>query len=383
MPSDPRMDPNPPPSLKRKDRDSPPPPSQPSSSSTSLPSFRSLYLPPPPHQQSYPDERYYHPAHQPPPPSTASHPPAGPGPSGVTATAHRFVPHPESLGAPDPYGGQAGDSDQDGDGDQSGRPKQKRRRQALSCTECKRRKIKCDRAHPCGPCSRRGDQLKCQWHVIEPVDKYVSRAEYDELKARFDRLETLVGRMQVVISGASPGYGPPSAPDPRTAFPPAPFPSQPGSLQRRTEPGPSYTAPEPYRASPPSPVARPAYASSSYMHRQPPPHPPSPPAPLPAAESVGRSPSGPSSTAKPSPLSLSAITAPYNVSPHSKNYQAQTFTTLGERLRPLVVPQGPAAHTSPNHHPPPSPPARRLPQNIRRALPPNSIRHRAARALRV
>ncbi len=25
------------------------------------------------------------------------------------------------------------------------------------------------RAHPCTPCIRRGDQNKCQWHVIEPV----------------------------------------------------------------------------------------------------------------------------------------------------------------------------------------------------------------------
>ena len=35
--------------------------------------------------------------------------------------------------------------------------------------ECKRRKIKCDRTHPCGPCARRSEQEKCQWHVIEPV----------------------------------------------------------------------------------------------------------------------------------------------------------------------------------------------------------------------
>ncbi|KAJ7844592.1 hypothetical protein B0H14DRAFT_2585105 [Mycena olivaceomarginata] len=44
-------------------------------------------------------------------------------------------------------------------------PKKRRRRQALSCTECKRRKIRCDRA----PCVGRGDQAKRQWHVVEPA----------------------------------------------------------------------------------------------------------------------------------------------------------------------------------------------------------------------
>ncbi|KAI8989827.1 hypothetical protein BD414DRAFT_570706 [Trametes punicea] len=82
-----------------------------------------------------------------------------------------------------------------------GRPKQKRRRQALSCTECKRRKIKCDRANPCGPCVRRGEQAKCQWHVIEPMEKYVTRSEFDELKARVQELESALMR---ALSGASP-----------------------------------------------------------------------------------------------------------------------------------------------------------------------------------
>ena len=65
-------------------------------------------------------------------------------------------------------GGQRVDADGNptNDGDP---PKKKRRRQALSCTECKRRKIKCDRNHPCSPCARRGDQDKCRWTLLEPM----------------------------------------------------------------------------------------------------------------------------------------------------------------------------------------------------------------------
>ncbi|KAI9450949.1 hypothetical protein F5148DRAFT_1370669 [Russula earlei] len=120
-------------------------------------------------------------------------------PAGPSAGIPRldFLPPPAQPSAERTHSGTVADSDGDGDSEQAARPKQKRRRQALSLHECKRRKIKCDRAHPCTPCIRRGDQGKCQWHVIEPVDKYVSRTEYDELKARVDRLETFFSRSQL------------------------------------------------------------------------------------------------------------------------------------------------------------------------------------------
>ncbi|KAJ6584231.1 hypothetical protein B0H10DRAFT_870966 [Mycena sp. CBHHK59/15] len=83
--------------------------------------------------------------------------------------------------------------------DNDGQPPKKRRfRQPLSCTECKRRKIRCDRNQPCTPCVRRGDQAKCQWYVIEPAtEKYVFRAEHDALRARVDALDALVHGHQV------------------------------------------------------------------------------------------------------------------------------------------------------------------------------------------
>lgn len=51
--------------------------------------------------------------------------------------------------------------------DEEGKPKRKRRRQALSCMPCKRRKIRCDRLHPCTPCVKRNDQSSCLWSVVE------------------------------------------------------------------------------------------------------------------------------------------------------------------------------------------------------------------------
>jgi len=38
-------------------------------------------------------------------------------------------------------------------------PQRKRRRPAVACTECRRRKVKCDRTRPCGPCNQ--SSLRC------------------------------------------------------------------------------------------------------------------------------------------------------------------------------------------------------------------------------
>ncbi|KAI9065438.1 hypothetical protein FKP32DRAFT_1590616 [Trametes sanguinea] len=140
----------------------------------------------------------------------------------------------------------------------------------LNClAECKRRKIKCDRANPCGPCVRRGEQAKCQWHVIEPMEKYVTRSEFDELKARVAELEATLMR---TLSGSSPPAptsrrssmsatmsmtsGHPAEPVHGTAIMPyqaysaasaAPYPPRPGSPRSPTrgEPPPFYRHPPP------------------------------------------------------------------------------------------------------------------------------------------
>lgn len=39
----------------------------------------------------------------------------------------------------------------------------KRRRPALSCEQCRRRKVRCDREMPCGPCSKAHPELECEY----------------------------------------------------------------------------------------------------------------------------------------------------------------------------------------------------------------------------
>lgn len=51
--------------------------------------------------------------------------------------------------------------------ERTGKKSRKRNRLALSCTECKRRKIRCDRALPCGSCLKRGEASICQWDVAQ------------------------------------------------------------------------------------------------------------------------------------------------------------------------------------------------------------------------
>lgn len=42
----------------------------------------------------------------------------------------------------------------------------RKRRPALSCEQCRRRKVKCDREEPCGPCSRGRNASSCQYVPI-------------------------------------------------------------------------------------------------------------------------------------------------------------------------------------------------------------------------
>lgn len=275
-------------------------------------------------------------------------------------------------------------------------------------------KLRHCRAHPCGPCTRRNDQHKCQWHVIEPVyvrpcgffwshlvltldrslrrDKYVSRAEHEQLKTRLSSVESRCDKLEAML--ASLTGPPPFVQSPR----PFDMPAVHGAL-RPAPAGPSgsfslpftdFQAPAPpfhtsvsapsrdeeyslLRHGPEQPTpslrimtspAQPFHHLSVSQHSRPdiPSHSSQPlDARSPEIGNLAstsrvfdRSPPSsisfrPETITKPSPLSLSAITSPYNIppAPQSKNSSAQTLKPLGERLRSRLHPQDSAAHSLP------------------------------------
>ncbi|GAA5937252.1 hypothetical protein JCM1841_007021 [Sporobolomyces salmonicolor] len=91
---------------------------------------------------------------------------------------HRVVQSPESVGSPTGVKVEGGSSakkrkveTQNGHGNGNGNgagmdgvgDREGKKRQVVSCSECKRRKIKCDRKMPCLACCKRGDPGACRW----------------------------------------------------------------------------------------------------------------------------------------------------------------------------------------------------------------------------
>ncbi|KAJ7115021.1 hypothetical protein C8R44DRAFT_881059 [Mycena epipterygia] len=105
----------------------------------------------------------------PPPLASAQYPPPSSNPSNA--------PPASSYAGSDPE-----ERDAEPEEDPEEPPKKKRRRQALSCTECKRRKIR--------------------------SEKYVPRAEHDALLARVVALETYLQRIPPPVLGALPAFSP-------------------------------------------------------------------------------------------------------------------------------------------------------------------------------
>ncbi|XMA20749.1 hypothetical protein WAI453_013540 [Rhynchosporium graminicola] len=75
-------------------------------------------------------------------------------------------------------------------------PLRKRRRPALACEQCRRRKIKCDRTYPCGQCT----QLKtsaCSYSSPAPVSSHVDRGSIQKPKQAVQvepRADSTLGR---------------------------------------------------------------------------------------------------------------------------------------------------------------------------------------------
>ncbi|GAA5945324.1 hypothetical protein JCM3775_007595, partial [Rhodotorula graminis] len=134
---------------------------------------------------------YGHPSHS---------PAAAPSPASSTATTNKrksvgadapVHDHKAKTKAPAPHH-QDDDSDDDGQLGADGKPKKKRNRVALSCAECKRRKIKCDRVMPvCGNCTKRGRPSECAWDVFQPAND----AFLPPSIARTSELESLAHRL--------------------------------------------------------------------------------------------------------------------------------------------------------------------------------------------
>ncbi|KAF8883483.1 hypothetical protein CPB84DRAFT_1827649, partial [Gymnopilus junonius] len=270
---------------------------------TSLPSIRQLhpYLP-----SMTPDPSYNY---SPPP----SHYPAHLGQVDMGAS--------HSMGAGPLRGAEAGDHEAD-DVDQRGPPKKKRRRQALSCTECKRRKIKCDRTQPCTPCTRRGEEAGCQWHIVEPVDfchlplhcSILPNGPPTTYARGCRRGSAAVRLWSVEFYGVSL----PNATSTSTSAPAA------GIFSTHGDIVPSNKSPFKAGSNAVSDTSYPFFTNGcSYTSL--PRHRPE------------NSPISAAATVKASPLSLASITSPYHPDQsqqgQSKNFHAQTLI-LGERLRP-------------------------------------------------
>ncbi|KAJ5730331.1 uncharacterized protein N7483_004839 [Penicillium malachiteum] len=108
--------------------------------------------------------------------------------------------HPENIegsrsnqkpGVESPLESQGVDSENEDDPEEKHR-ESKRPRMAISCSECRRRKIKCDRNVPCMACVKRGVPGSCKWEnaKVEPSPQpFALKTQVDELQKRLDSLQ--------------------------------------------------------------------------------------------------------------------------------------------------------------------------------------------------
>ncbi|GAA5929435.1 hypothetical protein JCM1841_004641 [Sporobolomyces salmonicolor] len=105
----------------------------------------------------------------------------------------------------------AEDDDVDGaDGDDGAANKKRRNRKPVTCAQCRRRKLKCDRGYPCGACRDRQESHLCEWEgAIRLPQPHLTRdAEAQELRLQLDRLENLLGALSGTPAAAAAGGAP-------------------------------------------------------------------------------------------------------------------------------------------------------------------------------
>ncbi|GAA5850183.1 hypothetical protein JCM9279_003560 [Rhodotorula babjevae] len=85
---------------------------------------------------------------------------------------------------------------QDDDGGDAGsagkKAKKTRNRKPSSCAQCRKKKLRCNRADPCAPCVSRGEGHLCSWEGAEPLYKARDEADTQDLRDQVARLESLV-----------------------------------------------------------------------------------------------------------------------------------------------------------------------------------------------
>ena len=78
-----------------------------------------------------------------------------------------------------------------------------RNRELLACTECRRRKLKCDRHTPCNSCARRGHNASCVYQrSANGLEQ--ERERYLQAEARLEHLERLVQQLAQHGEGSTP-----------------------------------------------------------------------------------------------------------------------------------------------------------------------------------
>ncbi|KAL4935595.1 hypothetical protein BDV06DRAFT_125395 [Aspergillus oleicola] len=103
------------------------------------------------------------------------------------------------------------------DNAQRPRPPQNRRRDKvqLSCNPCRHRKLRCDRQHPCGACSRRGLTNSCNYATTSSTpdaQRTVAPRQSTNLHGRISELESLV--MTLMKGQSLPSPPAPTSPRP-------------------------------------------------------------------------------------------------------------------------------------------------------------------------
>ncbi|BGP24434.1 hypothetical protein JCM10295v2_003347 [Rhodotorula toruloides] len=86
-----------------------------------------------------------------------------------------------------------------------GAPARKRSKQSLSCGECKRRKIKCDRKIPCSSCLKRNQPDACSWEdaKIEPEKQpFALATDVQELRERLQLVERFIDKLPAPLKAS-------------------------------------------------------------------------------------------------------------------------------------------------------------------------------------